>query len=266
VNNESEFADVGYLGPVRVLSKRECRRFLRTLDAEPPQPGDWIKDLAVGSRPYYDFASRPEILDVVSELLGGQVILWGGSLLDREPGAVHHWHTDIECAAPEARTVSVWIGLENTTPKSSLVVIPGSHRFGATVQEVRGRHGVGRDQATAENVLGWSREHEPRSELVPTSVHDGEAIFFDGKLWHGTHNVSRKTRARSCSSTRLPRRRSGSPTSRSSTGPSGSSRSRGRRACCCAVTRLRNRTGSCRRRSSIMASRWRAGSNRSGCR
>ena len=56
---------------------------------------------------------------------GGQVILWGASLLDREPGAVHHWHTDIECAAPEARTVSVWIGLENTTPKSSLDLLKG---------------------------------------------------------------------------------------------------------------------------------------------
>ena len=138
-------------GPSGCCRSASAAASLRTLDAEPPQPGDWIKDLAVGSRPYYDLASRPEILDVVSELLGGQVILWGASLLDREPGAVHHWHTDIECAAPEARTVSVWIGLENTTPKSSLVVIPGSHRFGATVQEIlrparrRARPGDGRE-------------------------------------------------------------------------------------------------------------------------
>ena len=187
----TEFADLGYLGPVRVLSKRECRRLLR----EPtPEPLDWMKDLAVSSRAYYDVATRPEILGVVSELLGGRVILWGASAVDREPGAVHHWHTDIECSAPEARTVSVWIGLEHTTPKSALVVIPRSHRFGAAVQEIRARHGVDREQTTADDLLRWAREHEPQSELVPTRVHDGEAIFFDGKLWHGTHNVSRRTR------------------------------------------------------------------------
>src|SRR5947207_3019568 len=71
------FADVGCLGPLQVLSKRECRRVLRALETEPPQPADWVKALAVGSRLYYDVATRPEILDVVSELLGGQVILWG---------------------------------------------------------------------------------------------------------------------------------------------------------------------------------------------
>jgi quercetin dioxygenase-like cupin family protein len=42
--------------------------------------------------------------------------------------------------------------------------------------------------------VGWARERDSRSELVRIATTDGEAVFFDGRLWHGTHNVSRRTR------------------------------------------------------------------------
>jgi quercetin dioxygenase-like cupin family protein len=189
-----QFAETGYLGPVRVLSKRDCRRFLRVVDLRPQATLDWGKGVASTSRAYYEIATRPEILDVVSELLGGEVILWGASIQTRVPNAVHPWHSDIECSDPDCRTVSAWIGLEQTTPESSLLVLSQSHRFRVTVQQLRHEKGKGRDEASLDDLVGWARERDSRSELVRLGATDGEALFFDGRLWHGTHNASGRTR------------------------------------------------------------------------
>jgi hypothetical protein len=151
---------------VRVLSRRDCRRFLRAIDIRPQPPLDWEKGAAATSRAYYEIATRDEILGVVSELLDGEVILWGASMQTRVPNAVHPWHSDIESSDPEWRTVSVWIGLEHTSPESSLLVLSYSHRFGATVQRVRHENGKDRDGTSLDDLVGWAHERDSRGELV----------------------------------------------------------------------------------------------------
>src|SRR5687768_17589766 len=106
-----DFAERGYAGPVRVLSSGECREFDHAArSANRRAPLDWEKGNAVTSRAFLELATRPAIVDVVCALLGEDVMLWGASIQERDAGAVHPWHTDIESAAPAARTVSVWIG------------------------------------------------------------------------------------------------------------------------------------------------------------
>ncbi len=61
-------------------------------------------------------------------------MLWGGSAVRRRPGQVHPWHTDLETSGETGRTVTVWIGLDNTNQRSSLMLIPYSHHFGASLQ------------------------------------------------------------------------------------------------------------------------------------
>jgi quercetin dioxygenase-like cupin family protein len=189
-----QFAESGYIGPLRVLSKRECQRFLRALDFRPRLPLDWEKGGAATSRSFYELGTAPSIVGVVSELLQGDAVLWGVSIQTRVPGQVHPWHSDIETSSPDCRTVAVWIGLEHTTPKSSLLAIAGSHHFGTTVQEVRHLNGKSREEAGIDDLVRWAQERDERSELVALGAHDGDALFFDGRLWHGTHNVSRRTR------------------------------------------------------------------------
>jgi quercetin dioxygenase-like cupin family protein len=189
-----QFADRGYFGPRRVLAKQDCQRFLRAVDFRSPAPLDWSKGRAATSRAYYEVAALPAILDVVSELLGGEVILWGASIQSRMANEVHPWHSDIESSDPDCRTVSVWVGLENTTPESSLLAISRSHLFGVTVQQVLKENGTARDESSLDDLVRWAHERDSRTELVTLGATDGEALFFDGRLWHGTHNVSQQAR------------------------------------------------------------------------
>jgi quercetin dioxygenase-like cupin family protein len=194
-NHVEQLVEHGYAGPLRVLSRSECRRFLRAVGGAGRHPPlDWEKGCAATSRPFYEIAMHPAIMEIVSAVLGENVMLWGASIQDRRPRAVHPWHTDIESAQAGGATVSVWIGLEHTSRASSLLLASHSHRFGASVQEVRARAGVRREDVGMHDIARWAREHHPPGAVVEPELGDGEALVFDGRLWHGSRNRSRKQR------------------------------------------------------------------------
>src|SRR5690349_21814525 len=84
VGLSDDFAGAGFAGPIRILSPVQCRRFLRAADeARLTPPIDWDKGHAVTSRAFYEIATHPSILQVVSNLLGPDIMLWGASLLSR---------------------------------------------------------------------------------------------------------------------------------------------------------------------------------------
>ena len=141
----AQLLERGYADPVRVLEAQRCRQIVDRLNDGEREPADWHKGCAVSSWAYYDIARNPAIVDRVAAVLGEDVMLWGASLQTRPPDAVHPWHSDIEIRTTWGKSVTVWIGLEHTAAASSLLLMPGSHRFGATVQETAHRSGkIGR--------------------------------------------------------------------------------------------------------------------------
>jgi quercetin dioxygenase-like cupin family protein len=190
-----QIAEQGYAAPVPVLSPQECQRFIQAADdASKAPPLDWEKGHAATSRAFYEISTYPAIIEVVAALLGEDVMLWGASIQNRPPGGVHPWHCDIESIASPGKSVSVWMGIEHTNRDSSMTIVPYSHRFGASVQEVRHEFGKGREETTDEDILRWARERDKRSDLVTLDITDGQAVFFDGQLWHSSRNRFTKTR------------------------------------------------------------------------
>ena len=181
--------DDGFVGPVGIFSHAECRTVAGHLRHGLRPPSDWSKGHAVSDPFLYGLAVRPSILSIVANLLGNEVVLWGASAVRRRPGQAHPWHTDIESSSPAGGFVSVWIGIENTSRESALQIISGSHRFGATIQQVAQEHGRGRGEASAEDVLRWAEARDRGARLLQPDMQDGDALFFDGRLWHGSHNT-----------------------------------------------------------------------------
>ena len=178
----------GYLGPIDLLDQPTCRRLTRLLKLDQTTPADWPKGCAVSSRLHYEIACLPRLTSLVSKLLGGPVMLWGSSLILRLPAQHHAWHSDIETAGTDDRTVSVWIGLEGTNRGSGLSLIAGSHRFGQPLQKLASQHGVGKGELDSDTVMSWATQFAADAGTAQPDIHDGQAIIFDGRLWHGSAN------------------------------------------------------------------------------
>jgi quercetin dioxygenase-like cupin family protein len=184
-----DFATVGFAGPYKVFTRDQChliaRRYRNGAQAEPLV---WPKGLAASDRFFFDLAASARIVDLLRPILGKDIVLWGASVVERQPGECHPWHTDIESAAAKGRFASVWIKLESTSKDSTLKFVTGSHRFGKPVQAPMVEQGVEYGEITDEFVLSWAREIDHSASLQQQALDDGEAIIFDGRLWHASTN------------------------------------------------------------------------------
>jgi hypothetical protein len=185
----------GVCGPVKVLSQAECQKVLLHETHEKKLPMDWWKGRAASDPFYASMGTDERILALLRPLLGSDIILWGVDILTRAPGEVHPWHCDIESSEGVGGFASVWIGLQNTSRQSTLNCIVGSHMIGRTVQEEAHRRGLKRGEVGDHVVLDWVKSLNPEARHLTPDISDGDALVFDGRLWHGTHNEER-TRTR----------------------------------------------------------------------
>jgi mannose-6-phosphate isomerase-like protein (cupin superfamily) len=184
------FVRDGFIAPITVFTRAQCEltmcHFRR---GNSPTPFKWGKGQAASDRLIFGLATRPALLARLRLLLGNDILLWGASLITREPNEIHPWHCDIESSALSGGFVSVWIGIENTSRESALHLITRSHAIGKTIQQVAHENGIRRGEATTSTVLDWARTIIPSAEFVQPAMNDGDAIFFDGRLWHGSWNT-----------------------------------------------------------------------------
>src|SRR5438309_334029 len=187
------FGRDGFIGPITLFTRAQCQVILRHFrHGDPPTPLKWGKGQAASDRLIFDLATRPALLARLRLLLGNDILLWGASLITREPNEIHPWHSDIESSSLGGGFVSVWIGIENTSRESALQMIARSHAIGKTIQEVAHENGIRRGEASTATVLDWARTIIPSVEFVQAAMNDGDAVFFDGRLWHGSWNTRSK--------------------------------------------------------------------------
>jgi mannose-6-phosphate isomerase-like protein (cupin superfamily) len=183
------FSKDGFVGPVRLFTPEQAHFLARYLPGLPMGRLPWEKSLAAFDALSCATAMNPDLIRIVRELIGDDVVLWGCSLAIRKSGDFHAWHCDAEACAPEGGFVSAWIGLANTKKESALCLIPGSHTYGVAIQEVAAREGVARKDRIDDAVLRLANSQTDGAEIVQPEVADGEAILFDGRIWHGSRNT-----------------------------------------------------------------------------
>lgn len=186
---KDNFEKQGYFVIRNMLSPSDCQAILKHESGPRPQAVNWMKGRAASDPFYARLGSHPKLVQSLRELLGEDIVFWGVDILHRKPNQVHPWHCDIESCDPNGGYVSIWIGIDNTSRDSALNLITGSHKFGMTIQEKAHRSGVARNEIRMSNIHDWAQEFDPQSTYVQSDVGNGDALLFDGRLWHGTHNV-----------------------------------------------------------------------------
>ncbi|TQV78466.1 phytanoyl-CoA dioxygenase family protein [Denitrobaculum tricleocarpae] len=147
-----------------------------------------------GSAAFLELAREPEILDMVSDLIGEDIILWGCQIFCKpgRTGFETPWHQDGHYwpIRPLA-TCTVWVALDpSTRANGCLRVIPGSHGTGALFPHLH---------ETREDIVLSDRTAEDAFDAgtaVDLELEPGEMSLHDVFMIHGADaNVSAQRRA-----------------------------------------------------------------------
>ena len=146
-------------------------------------PGTGVQGLKV-ERGWIDIATHPRILDMVAQLIGADIVLWGTSVFYKRAvaGPETAWHRDAQ-AWPMIKplaTTTVWIAATPSHQGNGCVrVIPGSHR----ARQI-GEHGFA--DPTASIVARSLAAHEfDASTARDIPIEPGQMIIFDIFTIHG---------------------------------------------------------------------------------
>ncbi|MGE0802001.1 MAG: phytanoyl-CoA dioxygenase family protein [Lautropia sp.] len=146
-----------------------------------------------GSAEFLAFARDPQIVDLVSQIIGDDIILWGCHIFCKPGGDGYEtpWHQDGHYwpIRPLAN-VTVWVALDDSTAENGcLRVIPGSHRARVTHPHLlEDREDLSLTQRTADDAFDVAHAVDVELEAGQMSLHDVYMI-------HGA-NPNRSTRRR----------------------------------------------------------------------
>ena len=121
-------------------------------------------------------ATNPKILDVLEDLIGPDIKLFGDQLFMKSPahGSRKNYHQDSNSWRPYVpySLVSCWAALDNATVENGcLWFIPGSHKWGLIAVE--------REREIEKQALAGALENE-----VPIELNAGDCSFHHSLLLH----------------------------------------------------------------------------------
>jgi len=131
-----------------------------------------------------EIATHPRIIDIVEQIVGPDIVLWGSSVFYKRAvaGPSTAWHRDAQAwpmIKPIAAT-SVWIAVSDSTVENGcLRVIPGSH-----AARTIGEHGDA--DPTGSIVARSLAAHEfDEGAAVDVELEAGQMVLFDVYTIHG---------------------------------------------------------------------------------
>ena len=192
-----QFKEEGFLAPIDVLSEDEARSYRDRLEAAEQQYPD---ELSAENRnnPHLAFSFLDElvhhsiVLDVVEDLIGPDISLWGSVLFIKEPESRHYvsWHQDATYMGIEPYDfVTPWIALSPSNLESGCMsMIPGSHRQHIQVHE---------ETFAEDNILtrGQAIADVDEKIAVDLILRPGQMSVHHAEIIHGSRaNLSQQRR------------------------------------------------------------------------
>jgi hypothetical protein len=137
-----------------------------------------------GNPEWLEFARIPEILDMIEQLIGPDLILWGVTIFGKPArvGKATPWHQDGDYYPIEPlETLTVWISLDGSTPQQGCMkFIPGSHRE----HRIYSHHFEHRDDYTLAQVIDDDQvDFEQARDIV---LEAGQISLHDVYLVHAS--------------------------------------------------------------------------------
>ena len=185
----SAFNTQGFLKSIRVFDDAEIgsiRGYFDDLLAEVLKSGGDSYSISTAHMKYgrvYDLLTHPDIVDLVADLLGPNVVAWGSHFFCKMPhdGRRVAWHQDASYwPLSPSKTATVWLAVDRaSTENACMQFLAGSHHFG---------HLTYRPSSPEEhNVLDQTVENaEQYGTPVNIELQAGEVSIHSDLLLHGS--------------------------------------------------------------------------------
>ena len=194
----TEYAKTGQVTPKQALDDQtllclgvDLERFLAN---QIDTTLDYFPGLIEQDKRWLSYATNPIILDMVSYLIGGNIIVWGSALFCKSAvgGKATPWHQDAEYwPIRPLETCTVWIAIDESNQKNGcLQIVPGSH-----LNRKLYEHEYDGDEKI---VLSRQipKRHMNKTQPKPVTLKPGMLSIHDAFLIHGAEqNNSGKRRA-----------------------------------------------------------------------
>ncbi|MEE2717551.1 MAG: phytanoyl-CoA dioxygenase family protein [SAR324 cluster bacterium] len=129
-----------------------------------------------GAPAILEYAKHPPFLDMVEQVLGPDLILWGVALFSKPAatGLEVPWHQDAHYWPMRPRaTCTLWIALDDATPENGCMrVIPGSHKNGLLGHRTRDDEGAALNQELSPDEYDVSLARDVVLRAGQVSLHD----------------------------------------------------------------------------------------------
>ena len=173
------------MSAVRILSAEDAAAHRRAMEEAEAKIGPLHYRTKVHTilRSPLAIATMPEVLDIVEQLIGPDILLYNVTYIVKEAGTPSHvsWHQDLTYwGLSHDDQVTLWLALSPATAESGCMrMIPGSHLHG------RLDHDVTED---ADNVLlqGQTVQGVDEAGAVMCQLQPGEASFHHGWTLHAS--------------------------------------------------------------------------------
>ncbi len=190
LNNDqiNEYNERGYVTPdFRIADDilEHIRGLHDQLIEKHPEFYNYCPTLLAYDTGFLQIAENPDILKMVSQLIGPDIALWNSSFFAKPANGGHAtpWHQDGEYWPIEPlATCTVWIAIDRATPENGcLEVIPGSHRE----QRLR-RHNTNASENLTLNQEIDASEYDA-SLAAAIELEPGQISLHDVFLVHGSN-------------------------------------------------------------------------------
>ncbi|WP_423910345.1 phytanoyl-CoA dioxygenase family protein [Candidatus Spongiihabitans sp.] len=183
---KSDYDKLGFLSPIDVLSKKQALRHRRCVQDAEHQIGPLHYQAKVHTilRSPYQLATHSNILDLVEQILGADILLYNTTYIIKEANTPAHvsWHQDLTYWGLDGDgQVSVWLALSPADEQSGCMrMIPGSHAAGPR------KHDISVEDEN--NVLFQSQKVHGVNErdAVYCPLNPGQASFHHGWTLHSS--------------------------------------------------------------------------------
>ena len=188
-NEIKTFQETGLLFPKQLLTTQEAAEYLadlETYEAETGSPvnGKWRYKSSLVFPWVNRLMRKPEILDVVEDLLGPNLMVWTTHLYPKEPsdGRFISWHQDsAHWGLDSSKILTVWVALTEVNEANGCMrVMLGSHMGGIAPH---------RDTWDPHNILtrGQTIDLEiDETKAVWVPLQPGQASLHHVDMWHAS--------------------------------------------------------------------------------